>query len=88
MEEENKDVFLFGCGCGDRDCVYFPIEVIRKENLISWHIPDRYRPLTFTFNYSLYKEEFQEFSNMIEKEAEELKAAFEARVKEKYKKCP
>jgi len=59
VEEESKDMQLFGCECGDRGCLYFPMEVKKENDLIRWIFSDYNED--FVFDFGLYEKEFKEF---------------------------
>jgi len=62
--EENESAQLYSCGCGDRDCPYIGVEVEKESATITWDIClDTFN--TYRFDYHQYREEFQEFLDLI-----------------------
>ena len=70
IEEENEDVQLYGCSCGDRMCGYFPIQVIRSRDFICWRFYDSWRMRTLIFPIEAYEKAFEELMTFVRKEYE------------------
>lgn len=64
VEEDNRSIMLYSCGCGDRDCGYFPLIINLENNLISWDIGSPFRK--FIFDYNQYKSEFKEYLHYLD----------------------
>ena len=66
IEEENEDVQLYGCDhCGDRMCGYFPIQVIRNADFISWAFHADFDLRDFIFSYKEYEKAFEELMTFV-----------------------
>jgi hypothetical protein len=63
INQANKDAMLFCCPCGDRGCGYFPLEIKRQDDHISWKFDKNMK--AFTFGYEAYKNEFWPFFELI-----------------------
>lgn len=64
VAEENESVLLYCCGCGDRGCPYIGVDVKKEGATITWDIClDTFN--TYRFDYHQYREEFQEFLDLI-----------------------
>lgn len=49
--------------CGDRGCGYFPFEVKRQDDQVTWKLKKDVK--AFTFEYEAYKNEFRSFFKLI-----------------------
>ncbi len=62
--EENEDIPLYCCGCGDRMCGYFPLKITKKTHSIEWEFSSEHP--SFHFEINAYQKEFQELMDYLQ----------------------